>query len=298
MKNKSWIIANLALVVFFVILFTSRNASVDETITVEFEAIPEGMPELSGEWNSPFGLVWSKGAVPLEYIGAVNGTNVMTLSIAPYDPITYEPIGMSRFDAVQQYGQPITALNTLNISDFNNDSLCAFKQDDDIIILFFDTVLDIAVFSCTIDPSFAETTRLFTKEIDETFSCKSYEPLIFDMINALRASYSKNPFSGDYRLHSLASTYSTQMADQNFFGHVTPNGEILDDRMKASGIPYTVAGENLCAGQTTPMDVIVAWLNSPPHREVLLGDYDAAGIGVAVSDHRYHVYYSLEAIIY
>jgi uncharacterized protein YkwD len=50
--------------------------------------------------------------------------------------------------------------------------------------------------------------------------------------------------------------------------------------LKAYGITYRVAGENIAAGQTTVDRVFTAWMNSTGHRaNILRSSFSAAGVG-------------------
>ena len=70
------------------------------------------------------------------------------------------------------------------------------------------------------------------------------------------------------------------MIDRNFFAHNTPDGQTPFDRMKAAGITYSSAGENIAAGQSSPQNVMDSWMNSPGHRANILDpDFTEMGIG-------------------
>jgi hypothetical protein len=78
------------------------------------------------------------------------------------------------------------------------------------------------------------------------------------------------------------------MVTENFFAHVAPDGATLTDRLEANGYidpdgDWTV-GENIAWGQgniSTARAIMVAWMNSPEHRDnILEPEYDEVGIGV------------------
>ena len=54
--------------------------------------------------------------------------------------------------------------------------------------------------------------------------------------------------------------------------HTRPDGEFFSSVYKEQGIQYHYCGENIAAGQTSPENVVNAWMNSPPHRENILSD--------------------------
>jgi len=52
--------------------------------------------------------------------------------------------------------------------------------------------------------------------------------------------------------------------------------------MRNFGIAYKSAGENIAAGQSTPQQVVQAWMNSPGHRaNILSRSYTRIGVGYA-----------------
>jgi len=108
--------------------------------------------------------------------------------------------------------------------------------------------------------------------------------------NAAREQHGKPSLQQDAQLQALARAYSEQMAEQGFFGHVTPDGQTLADRFERFGISYRVIGENLARFEgefvSIPIDEVVAgWLNSPGHRANLLDEanhgFTHTGVGIA-----------------
>ena len=52
--------------------------------------------------------------------------------------------------------------------------------------------------------------------------------------------------------------------------------------MKQFGISYNTAGENIAMGQTSPSQVMTAWMNSEGHRaNILNSSFTKIGVGVA-----------------
>jgi len=94
------------------------------------------------------------------------------------------------------------------------------------------------------------------------------------------------------QLELSAQAYAERMAKEGFFGHVAPDGQVLKDRVAATGyysrsfsddcgcIKGFVLGENLGRGQTTAAEVMKDWMNSPNHRAAIMSpDYTDIGIG-------------------
>jgi hypothetical protein len=80
------------------------------------------------------------------------------------------------------------------------------------------------------------------------------------------------------------------MVAQGFFGHESPDGGTLVERLTDVGYlgddDAWVVGENIGWGQAslaTARSMVTAWMNSPGHRENLLSaDYTQVGLGLAL----------------
>ena len=92
------------------------------------------------------------------------------------------------------------------------------------------------------------------------------------------------------RLQAGADRYSRAMARGNFFAHVTPYGQTMLQRIRATGyVPRHrawVLGENLGWGtysMARPSGIVRAWMDSPPHRRNILDpQFREIGVGVTV----------------
>ena len=110
------------------------------------------------------------------------------------------------------------------------------------------------------------------------------EAQVRQQINAIRLKRGLKQLGHNDKLASVARNYSRQMQQQNFFGHTSPSGETMVQRVQASGIFYIVLGENLfkCTNIPQPDKAAVqGWMNSPGHREnILRPEYRETGIGI------------------
>lgn len=93
----------------------------------------------------------------------------------------------------------------------------------------------------------------------------------------------------------VARAHSKDMAVRNYFSHTNPDGKSPFDRMKAAGITFTAAGENIAAN-TYPLDRTVeiawnGWMNSESHRKnIQNAKYGRTGIGIYVNPANGKVY--------
>jgi uncharacterized protein YkwD len=109
------------------------------------------------------------------------------------------------------------------------------------------------------------------------------------LVNVERTSRGQSALRRDGDLSQAARRHATDMARNNFFAHVTPDGDTLSDRLRQAGYGRPGdgwrAGEDLGWGtgdQATPNALVDAWLASPGHRRILLSSsYREIGVGVA-----------------
>lgn len=116
---------------------------------------------------------------------------------------------------------------------------------------------------------------------------------VIALVNAQRRAVRMPPLTANAALEISAQTYAQSMAQGNFFGHISPAGQTLQDRVNASDyyrifydpscdcIARFVVAENLARGQRTPRDVVDAWIRSLAHRQAMLtGSFTDAGVGI------------------
>ena len=102
------------------------------------------------------------------------------------------------------------------------------------------------------------------------------------LVNRTRAGAGRRGFRSDRRLVRAAGRHAADMGLGGYFGHVSPSGRSPQARVRAAGWRGSV-GEVIawgCGRLATPRATLNAWMNSPPHRAILLGGGRAAGGGV------------------
>jgi uncharacterized protein YkwD len=103
---------------------------------------------------------------------------------------------------------------------------------------------------------------------------------VLRLVNKFRARYGLKPLKLNDELNRTAQGHSDDMAEHDYFDHVTPNGQTVGDRATAAGYHWRTILENIAAGQQDPAEVVAGWIHSPAHREAMLApDVDDAGIG-------------------
>ncbi|MFD9735023.1 CAP domain-containing protein [Umezawaea sp. NPDC059074] len=110
---------------------------------------------------------------------------------------------------------------------------------------------------------------------------QAQEAKVLEITNQERATAGCAPLTADDRLAASARGHSQDMANQNYFDHVSKDGRTFVDRIKAAGFPNPGA-ENIAAGQPTPEAVMKGWMESPGHRANILNcGLKFLGVGVA-----------------
>ena len=113
----------------------------------------------------------------------------------------------------------------------------------------------------------------------------------FQLANAARRDSNVEPMLDlDERVIRIARAHSEAMRDQGFFGHQGPDGGIAA-RLRAAGVQFTGAGENLAKIVSVPDPAAYAharFMDSAEHRKVILDpSFRLAGVGVARSGSQY-----------
>ncbi|GAH22160.1 unnamed protein product, partial [marine sediment metagenome] len=111
------------------------------------------------------------------------------------------------------------------------------------------------------------------------------ENQVLILLNNTRSNHGLNPLNIDGVLTNIARSRSKDMIDRGYFNHYTPDGKNIFNFLKANGISYRAAGENL--GRSSPPsrgsagNFVDAWMKSESHRiNMLRGAYNKIGIGV------------------
>ncbi len=101
------------------------------------------------------------------------------------------------------------------------------------------------------------------------------------LLNRDRAENGLEPVVLDVTIREVARTYSTVMFQQGFFAHVDQAGATPFDRMRAGGVSFSAAGENLALSPTVQI-AHDGLMNSPGHRANILNPrFRRIGIGAA-----------------
>ena len=109
------------------------------------------------------------------------------------------------------------------------------------------------------------------------------------LVNVTREQHGLPTLRSSAQLNAAADQFSADMVARGYFGHVTPDGRSVTDRVRATGYfggsNDWALGEDIGWGTgpaSTPASIFRAFMNSPPHRRVILsGEFHEIGVGVA-----------------
>ncbi|MEX2323992.1 MAG: CvpA family protein [Acidimicrobiia bacterium] len=103
---------------------------------------------------------------------------------------------------------------------------------------------------------------------------------VYQRLNRARVDEGLDPLAWSDALAEVGEGHAYDMYLNGFFSHTSPTTGSLVDRLRAAGLTYRVAGENLALA-ATPEEVHDGLMDSPGHRANIVGDgYRRVGIAV------------------
>ncbi|MDE3027291.1 MAG: CAP domain-containing protein [Paracoccaceae bacterium] len=103
---------------------------------------------------------------------------------------------------------------------------------------------------------------------------------VLDNVNTLRSAAHEGPLQLNADLTAAAATHSRDMSVQNRPWHFGSDGSSPIDRVKRTGYPGSMLGENISETYETEMQTLAAWMAQPDTRSVIL-DPKATNMGFA-----------------
>jgi uncharacterized protein YkwD len=123
---------------------------------------------------------------------------------------------------------------------------------------------------------------------------QAYELINRDRLNAAQAGGSLRPLRWNEKLAAVARAHSRDMIRRGYFDHVGPDGRSVGDRLRAAGIDWRAAGENIAMARTIPQ-AEAEFMREPRsqynHRwNILDSNYTDVGVGIArAPDGQYYI---------
>lgn len=109
-----------------------------------------------------------------------------------------------------------------------------------------------------------------------------YQAIILKLVNEARIESGLTPLRINEELNNIAIMKAKDMAEEEILSHISKKYGMTFNLIKANGMKFSAAGENIARWHDTPEFVVERWLNSKGHREnILNSNYDETGIGMA-----------------
>jgi uncharacterized protein YkwD len=103
---------------------------------------------------------------------------------------------------------------------------------------------------------------------------------VVDGHNKERAKEGLPPLTLEDKLTEAAKAHAQDMAEQEVMTHDGSDGSHPAERVTRAGYRYRSTGENVAKGYRTVPEVMKAWMESPPHKKNILGDYSEIGVAL------------------
>lgn len=145
--------------------------------------------------------------------------------------------------------------------------------------LIFDPAVRQTLHRLTVRPGSHETVRL-PFAVSQARPRPDLEAQMLALVNQERRQQGLKPLQADAAAAEVARAHSRDMLARSYFSHITPDGLDPFDRLRASGLRYLTAGENLALARSLPM-AHRGLMESPGHRaNILRPAFGRVGIGI------------------
>lgn len=143
----------------------------------------------------------------------------------------------------------------------------------------FGGVIEDSLTYLTVKPGSRESIEL-TSEVGELKEDPQAESQMVAFVNEERRKVGVGELTWKSEIVPVARAHAANMWERHYFGHVSPEGKDVGDRLSAAGIRYFIAGENLALAPTVKT-AHTGLMNSEGHRaNILEPKFKKIGIGV------------------
>lgn len=105
---------------------------------------------------------------------------------------------------------------------------------------------------------------------------------ILSLTNEERKSNDLSELSLSTTLCEIAQLRAADMAENNYFAHVSPTDETAFSLLQTYGILYFNSSENIGKGSVSNERMVQTWMDSTDHRKNILSEtYHQLGVGIA-----------------
>jgi uncharacterized protein YkwD len=117
------------------------------------------------------------------------------------------------------------------------------------------------------------------KDVDSTALCER----VVIAHNRIRADAKLPALAVSRKLQAAAQAHARDMANRGKMTHKGSDGSSAVDRIVAQGYKYRRAGENVAVGYFTTERLMKGWMDSPHHKENILGSFSQIGVACATA---------------
>lgn len=143
----------------------------------------------------------------------------------------------------------------------------------------FGGVIEDSLTYLTVKPGSRERLSL-TVEKQKLSVDEKAEAEMFKLVNEERKKVGIKEIVWSPEIVSVARAHASDMWQRKYFGHVSPEGKDVGDRLTKAGVSYDMAGENLALAPTVKT-AMTGLMNSEGHRANILDTkFKKVGIGV------------------
>lgn len=143
----------------------------------------------------------------------------------------------------------------------------------------FGGVIEDSLTYFTIQPGSTERVDIDVQEQQLTVD-EQAESQMFELVNEERRKRGLHELAWRPEVVPVARDHASDMWEREYFGHVSPEGKDVGDRLEEAGVSYSFAGENLALAPTVTT-AHNGLMNSEGHREnILEEEFNRMGIGV------------------
>ena len=135
-----------------------------------------------------------------------------------------------------------------------------------------------------IDNNQVKTVNNGTAYAEEVFVAE-----VIRLVNAERIASGLSPLTESSLLDKAASVRCSEI--MTAFSHTRPDGSSCFTALQDAGAVYSRAGENIAIGQSSPAQVVQAWMDSPGHRANIMNEgFRYIGVSARPSEDSYGGY--------
>ena len=201
-------------------------------------------------------------------------------------------IGVSQTTVTKKYGTPVKNIlkgntnYTQSYTDgFGHTTHGTYLIDGKYVTFFYDVYAKNTVRSILWVTKETELSKNGFYAQASNARRDSFEELMVHLMNQARVTEGVSALSYALQYNQIGRLHSRDMINNNYFSHTNLTGQEPWDRMKAGGINYSYAGENIAYGQYSPIYAHEALMNSSGHRaNILKSDFTHALVGVQFSN--------------